>query len=280
MRVLIADDEPLARERVRGLLAREPDIAIVAEACNGLEAVEAIRRTTPDVVFLDVQMPELDGFGVIERIGVQDFPVVIFATAYDEFALRAFEVAALDYLLKPFDPDRFHQAVERARAQGGRKDALKTELLGLLESLPTHRRYLERIVLKSGGRISFLQTEDVDCIEAEGNYVRLCAGSDEHLLRMTLSALEERLDPSRFARIHRSTIVNLTRVRELQSSFHGEYAVILRSGKHLTLSRGYRDKLDDLLANAPRDPNSRTPGTASGAPERIIARTPDSRPTC
>jgi two-component system LytT family response regulator len=280
VRVLIADDEPLARERVRGLLARESDITIVAEASNGLEAVEAIRRTTPDVVFLDVQMPELDGFGVVERIGVDDIPVVIFATAYDEFALRAFEVAALDYLLKPFDPDRFHQAVERARAQLCRKDALKTELMGLLESLPAQRRFLERIVVKSGGRISFLPTEDLDCVEAYGNYVRLCAGADEHLLRMTLSALEERLDPERFVRIHRSTIVNITHVRELQSSFHGEYAVILRSGRRVTLSRGYRDKLDGLLANVPQEAGPRTPGSAGRTPERVAAPPPDPRPTC
>jgi two-component system LytT family response regulator len=250
LRTLIVDDEPLARERIRGLLAHEAGIDAILEAENGLEALQAIPRERPDLVFLDVQMPEVDGFGVIEAVGAEQFPAVIFTTAYDQYALRAFEVAAVDYLLKPLDPDRFHRAMDRVRSLAGRPEALKAELLGLLQMLPGRPRYLERLVVRSGGRITFLRTEELDCIEACGNYLKLCVGSEEHLLRMTISALEERLDPRTFYRIHRSTIVNVERVKELQSTFHGEYVVILRSGRRLTLSRTYREKLQGLLDNA------------------------------
>lgn len=250
LRTLIVDDEPLARERVRGLLAHESGVDAVLEARNGIEAIQLIREERPDLVFLDVQMPEMDGFGVIETIGAERFPAVIFTTAYDQYALRAFEVAAADYLLKPLDPDRFHRAMERARSLAQRPQALEAELLGLLQRLPSRPKYLERLVVRSGGRISFLRTDELDCIEACGNYLKLCVGSEEHLLRMTISAIEGRLDPGRFYRIHRSTIVNVEKVKELQSTFHGEYVVILLSGRRLTLSRTYRDKLQALLENA------------------------------
>jgi two-component system LytT family response regulator len=252
IRALIVEDEPLARERVRALLAAEPDVEIVGEARDGLEAVEAIRREAPDLVFLDVQMPELDGFGVIERLGALNMPVVVFMTAYDQYALRAFEVNALDYLLKPFDRERFQRAVERARGhldpQGA--GALSQRLLGLLQNLKGSPRYLERLVVRSSGRIFFLKAEEIDCVEACGNYVRLCVGDDEHLLRETMTSLEAKLDPSRFLRIHRSTIVNVERIKELQPSFHGDYVVMLLSGKRLTLSRGYRDRLQEILDNS------------------------------
>lgn len=195
-------------------------------------------------------MPEVDGFDVIDAVGSESFPRVIFTTAYDQYALRAFEVNAVDYLPKTVDPDRFRRALDRARNRERSARDLQAELLGLLESLPTRPRCLERLVVKSGGRIAFVRSEELDCIEAYGNYLRLCLGSEEHLLRMTISAIETRLDPTRFVRIHRSTIVNVDRVKELQSTFHGEYAVLLQSGRRLTLSRGYRDRLQSLLDNA------------------------------
>jgi two-component system LytT family response regulator len=250
LRVLIADDEPLARVRVRDLLAGQPEVEVVGEARDGREAVAAIRRQSPDVVFLDVQMPELDGFGVLEALAGEKLPVIVFATAYDQYALKAFEVNALDYLLKPIDPDRFQSALQRARAQVGRDDALRAELYELLQSLPNRPKFLERLVVRAGGRISFLRVDEADCFEACGNYIRMCVGSEEHLLRMTMATLETRLDPNRFLRIHRSAIVNVERVKELQSSFHGEYVVLLRNGRRLTLSRGYRDKLQQILASA------------------------------
>jgi two-component system LytT family response regulator len=250
MRVLIVDDEPLARQRVRHLLENEQDIDSLAEARNGAEAIEKIEAERPDLVFLDVQMPEIDGFDVIEAVGNEHFPNVIFTTAYDQYALKAFDVNAVDYLLKPVDPDRFHRALDRVRHQDHRNKDLKTELLGLLQSLPTRPKYLDRLVVRTGGRIAFVRTEELDCIEAYGNYLRLCLSSEEHLIRMTLSAIDSRLDPSRFVRIHRSTIVNVDRVKELQSTFHGEYLVLLHSGKRLTLSRGYRDRLQSILDNA------------------------------
>jgi len=250
LRALIVDDEPLARQRVRDLLAREGDIEVVGEARDGYEASELIRSLSPDIVFLDVQMPEMDGFGVIETVGAERFPAAVFTTAYDQYAIRAFEVNAVDYLLKPLDPDRFGESLERARAHLGRRETLKAELVSILQSLPSRPRFLDRLVVRSGGRITFLRTDEIDCIEACGNYVKLCVGTEEHLLRMTMSALEGRLDPERFLRIHRSTIVNVERVKELQSTFHGEYVVVLRSGRRVTLSRGYRDRLQQILDGA------------------------------
>jgi two-component system LytT family response regulator len=250
LRAVIVDDEPLARRRVHDLLAREGDIEVVGEARDGYEAGELIRSLSPDIVFLDVQMPEMDGFGVIETIGAERFPAVVFTTAYDHYAIPAFEVNAVDYLLKPLDPDRFRQSLERARAHLGRRETLKAELVSILQSLPSRRRFLDRLVVRSGGRITFLRTDEIDCIEACGNYVKLCVGTEEHLLRMTMSALQARLDPERFLRIHRSTIVNVERVKELQSTFHGEYVVVLRSGRRVTLSRGYRDRLQQILDGA------------------------------
>jgi two-component system, LytTR family, response regulator len=251
LRALIVDDEPLARERVRALLAREQDVEVVAEARDGQEAVAAILAQKPDIAFLDVQMPVLDGFAVIERVGAEQLPIIIFTTAYDQYALKAFEVHALDYLLKPFDPDRFRAALERARGQLAQdRGEAQGELGQLIEYLRGRTPYLDRIALKTAGRISFVRVEEIDCVEACGNYVRLCLGNEGHLLRSTLAALEQRLDPARFVRIHRSAIVNVMRVKELQSSFHGEYVVTLEGGRRLTLSRSYRDRLKAILDNA------------------------------
>ena len=252
IRTLIVDDEPLARERVKRFLAVERDFEAVGECADGREAVVAIQTLKPDLVFLDIQIPELDGFGVVEAVGVEQMPAVIFVTAYDRYALQAFDVNALDYLLKPYNRERFHKAVERARAQlsNGAKGGLNERLLSLLENLQTEQRHLERLMIKSSGRVFFLRTAEIDWIEAEGNYLRLHAGKDSHLLRETMNRLASKLNPDKFLRIHRSTLVNIERIKELQPLFSGDYVVILRDGKQLTLSRSYRDKLLELFENS------------------------------
>ena len=249
LRAVIVDDEPLARERIRTLLKREPDVRILAECGDGRRAVKAICKYKPDLLFLDVQMPEMDGFDVLAALDSGDMPVVIFATAYDKYALRAFEVHALDYLLKPFDRERFRAALSRARDQVAdrRSGELSQRVLSLLADRAAGEKPLQRLVIKSGGRISFLRAGEIDWVEAAGNYLRLHAGREEHLLRETMAGLEARLDPGRFLRIHRSTIVNLDRVKRMEASFHGEYVVLLRDGTRLTLSRGYRDRLQEFL---------------------------------
>jgi two-component system LytT family response regulator len=248
-RVLIADDEPLARERLRMLLASEEWVQIVAECQDGRETVGAIQKLQPDLVFLDVQMPGASGFDVIEGVGAARMPPVIFVTAYDRYALRAFDVHALDYLLKPFDRERFQQALGRARQQLERSSngELERRLLELVQDLRPVAQPLERFVIKSGGRVFFVRADEIDWIEAAGNYVKLHVGVDSHLFRETMNALEARLDPDVFFRIHRSHIVNIERVKELQPWFNGEYVVFLRSGAKLTLSRGYREKLQDKI---------------------------------
>jgi two-component system LytT family response regulator len=251
-RVLIVDDEPLARERLRTLLAGEAEVEVVGECADGREAVEAIRNLAPELVFLDVQMPELDAFGVVEEVGADKMPPTIFVTAYDRHALRAFEVAALDYLLKPYDRERFQSALDRAkdRLRRDRAAGAPGQLTALLNEIEALRRPTDRIAVKVDGRILLLPVETIDWVEAAGNYSKLHVGSATHIIRETMSALEERLDPRRFARIHRSTIVNVERIRELQPHFHGDYVVVLRDGTELMMSRGYRAKLQSLLGNA------------------------------
>ena len=253
IRALIVDDEPLARERLRGLLETEPDVTVVGECSDGEAAVEVIRAEPPDLVFLDVQMPNLDGFGVVAAVGPENMPVTVFVTAYDRYALQAFEVHALDYLLKPFDRARFAVALARVRAQleQDRAAGAADRLLALLDETKTPpRKGAERIAVKTSGGVSFVRAEEIDWVEAAGNYAKLHAGGDVHLLRETLNALEARLDPEQFVRIHRSTIVNLDAIKELQPLFHGDYAVILRDGTELVLSRSYRQKLKGLFGNA------------------------------
>ena len=247
-RTLIVDDEPLARGKIRTLLAGEKDIKIIGECGDGNEAVDSIRSDNPDLVFLDIQMPGLDGFGVIGEVGADDMPVVVFVTAFDQHAIRAFEVHALDYLLKPFDRGRFGKALKRARTHlAGRNGKTGDRLLELLEELGSGRRFLERLVIRESGRVFFLKTSEIQWIEAAGNYVRLHVEDGAHLMRETMSRLEEGLDPDKFLRIHRSTIVNVDVVRELQPMFNGEYVVILKNGTELSLSRGYREKLNEFL---------------------------------
>ena len=254
-RALIVDDERMARKRLRTLLASEKDFDVVGECANGTSAVHAIRTQTPDLVFLDVQMPELDGFGVVREVGADRMPFVIFVTAYDQYALRAFEVSALDYLTKPFDRERFQGTLRRVRQQmslraGARTgDAvagaeLHTRLAALLEQLPPRPRFAERLMIKTGGRVIFLRADEVDWIEAAGNYVKLHAGRDTHLLHEGLASVAARLDPASFARIHRSILVNLDRVREVQPWFHGDAVAILRDGTKLSVSRTYREQLE------------------------------------
>ncbi len=255
IRTMIVDDEPLARERLRKLLRQELDIDVISECADGREAIQAIQKNLPDLVFLDVQMPEVDGFGVIAGLGEMNVPAIIFVTAFDKFALRAFEVHALDYLLKPFDRERFQKALDRARSQiqkrqtdqlGARLNSLLDELKGGSEE-KAQPKFLDRLAVKSEGRVVLLRTEDIDWIEAADNYVSLHIGTESHLHRETMSSLESKLPPAKFIRISRSSIVNIDRIKELQPLFHGDHVVILRNGTKLTLSRNYREKLNQLL---------------------------------
>jgi two-component system, LytTR family, response regulator len=253
IRVLLVDDEPLARAILREMLSDDPDVLIIDESYNGRHALEAVRRHAPDLVFLDVQMPEAGGFDLLEAIGHEPSPHVIFVTAYDQYAVRAFEVHALDYLLKPFDRERFDGCWQRAKAQilRDREQNTNNQILELLEDLKTGHQYLERLVVKTGGRIYFVRTDEIDWIEAEGNYVSVHTGKKSHLLRETISNLAAQLDPKQFLRIHRSTIVRLDRIKELQPWFHGEYRVILHDATQLTLSRNYREHLQQALGKLP-----------------------------
>jgi two-component system LytT family response regulator len=252
IRTLIADDEPLVRGRIRDLLAEEPDFLVVGECATGRAALSAIGQLNPELVFLDVQLPELDGFELLDRLDGARRPAIVFVAAHDQYALRAFEVHALDYLMKPFDRERFNKALERARReilQAKNRD-LSERLLSLIKDLGSEKPRVERLVVKSAGRIRFLKTEEINWIEAAGNYVRLRIADETHLLRETMAGIESKLDPQKFIRIHRSTIVNLERVKEIYPKLYGEYVVALRDGTQLTMSRGYREKLAELQARA------------------------------
>ena len=252
IRAAIVDDEPLARRRIRNLLVKAPDVEVIAECANGKEAIEALEASPPDLLFLDIQMPEIDGFDVLQAMGVGHVPAVIFVTAYDQFALRAFEAHALDYLLKPFDDDRFGAALQRARErirQQQRGD-LDSRLHALLENVRGDQGYRRRLVVPSGHRSIFVRTEQIDWIEAERNYVRLHVdgrGGRTYLLRENLTRIASALDPAMFCRIHRSTIVNIDRIQSVESLFHGEYLVVLQDGTKLTSGRSYRRSLLALM---------------------------------
>ncbi len=253
IRTLIVDDEPLAREGVRLHLEEHPDFEVVGECGSGEEAVERIEADDPDVVFLDVQMPGLDGFAVLESIGTANrLPAVVFVTAYDQFALRAFEAHALDYLLKPFEAERFGKALDRVRAQllNRNQTPMEERLRGLLASLGAREQYLERMVARINGRILILRVDEIDWIEAAANYVRVHIGPKQYLVRETMTNLEARLDPERFLRIHRSIIVRKDRIKELEPLFQGDYSLVLSDGTRLTSSRGYRDKIQLFLQGA------------------------------
>ena len=250
IRTLIVDDEAPARARIRQLLKDESDFEIIGECANGRQAVAAIQKQRPDLVFLDVQMPRLGGLEVCAAVAGGGMPLVIFVTAYDHYALQAFEVHAMDYLLKPFDRERFQKSLCHAREQlrCGDRGLSDQRLAALLENLKPEAKRQHRLAFKSSGRVIFVRIEEIDWIEADGNYVQLRVGNVSHQLRETLSGLETQLPSDRFMRISRSVIVNLDRIKELQPMFYGDYAVILQNGARLTLSRNFRDRLEEWLA--------------------------------
>lgn len=265
IRVIVVDDEPIVRTGIRKLLAEEKDVTLVAECPDGKAAIEAIKKKSPDIVFLDVQMPEVDGFHVIKSLNPKKLPIIIFITAYDRYAVKAFELHALDYLLKPFGDERFKQALERARSSLGLKNQvdLNSRMFKMLESLRENQEtleeatqllkgqketaYLNHIAIKSSGKISIIKIEEIHWIESADNYVRIHVHGGVHLLREKISDLERSLDPTKFVRIHRSAIVNIDRIKELKPLFHGDYLVVLHDATQLNLSRNYRDRLSKVL---------------------------------
>jgi two-component system LytT family response regulator len=246
IRALIIDDEPLARRRLRTLLTSEADIEVVGECDDGASAIVETRRLMPDLLFLDIQMPGLDGFDVLEALGPATSPAVIFVTAHDDYALRAFDVHAVDYLLKPFDRSRLRQALSRVRAMRVDVTEVGRRLLALVADVRASRS-LERLVVKSRGRVYFVRVEEIDWIQTAGHYLVLHVAGQEHLIRETFKTLEQRLDPDRFIRVHRSIIVNIDRVSQLAPTFHGEYELELRDGTRLASGRGYSERLQAIV---------------------------------
>jgi two-component system LytT family response regulator len=247
LRVVIVDDEPLVRSGMRSLLDEASDVVIVAEARNGVEAVDAIRTHNPDVVFLDVQMPGMTGFDVLSALEPDTRPWIVFVTAYDEYAIRAFDVHALDYVLKPFDAERFRLALSRARARIADSQGKSIALEALIAELRPAKRYADRLLLKHDGSVVVVLAADIDWIEAADNYVKVHARNGRYMVRESIKAMESKLDPADFARVHRSAIVNLARVRAMDPSAAGEYTITLTTGQRVTLSRGYRDSFRERL---------------------------------
>ena len=248
VRTLIVDDEPLAREWVRNGLQNEPELEVIGECGDGFDAVKMIAAERPDLVLLDVQMPGLDGFGVLASVDAENLPAVVFVTAFDRYALKAFEAHAVDYLMKPFSSERLHEAVERARAAIDRSSSknLKAALHALLQDIQRERAYPEWLLIKKEDRSVFLRVADIDWIESARNNVRLHVGKEIFVYHETTNGIEARLDPRNFFRIHRSTIVNIDRIREMHPWFNGDYAVTLKDGSRLTLSSTYRERLKDF----------------------------------
>ncbi len=254
IRTLIVDDEPLARRNLRLLLEQDPQIEVLEECRNGKEAVKAIKALSPDLIFLDIQMPEMDGFDVLENVGAEKIHSIIFVTAFDQYALKAFEVHALDYLLKPFDDARFQRALDAAKLQieQSQLNKVSRKLLALLEERenqrgPAKNTYLSRLMVKLANRVVLLKVDEIDWIEADGNYVKLHVGRKGHLLREKMQDLEAQLNPEKFVRIHRSAIVNLDRIKEMHPHFNGDYIVVLEDGSQLKLSRTRREQLEARL---------------------------------
>jgi two-component system LytT family response regulator len=248
IKTLIVDDERLARNRVRRLLSLDPDIEITGECAHGAEAMKALGAQAPHLVFLDIHMPGIDGFGVLESLERDQLPVVVFVTAHHAYALKAFEARAFDYLLKPFDRKRFHETLKRAKSQVelARNPATNRRPIELMENLDATRQEKTRVAIRTGGHVVLVKTESIDWVEAAGNYVCLHCAGETHVVRETLNSFEAKLGAGRFLRIHRSTIVNLDRVKEFQPWLRGDYQVVLQDGTKLTLSRGYREKLRDV----------------------------------
>ena len=249
MNALIVDDEPLAREGMVLLLEGEKSITGIAQARNGAEAVTMIRARKPDLVLLDVQMPEMDGFAVLKELGAEGMPPVIFVTAHDKYAIQAFEVNAIDYLLKPVTRERFQQALARLRERLAAQGTDNRNVLALLQQLTAAPRYLSRIALRSAGKISFVNIEDILFVQAAENYVQLHLRSSRHLLHVPIATLEASLDPGVFLRIHRSLVVNVKQIQELETGPHGEYIVVLHGGTRLQSSRSYHEKIKKWAAN-------------------------------
>ena len=250
IRTLIIDDVSLARDRLKRCLAGDTEIEIVGECDNGEKAVKDIRALVPDLIFLDVQMPALDGFGVLEALSEERSPVVIFVTAYNEYAIQAFEVNALDYLLKPVDCERLNKAVERAKsrlAQLTRDDHLDSRFRAMLEDIKSGSKFLKRLTIKLTGRTILLPTDEIDWIETHGNYLKVHAGRDAHLIRGTMQSLETKLDPEKFVRVHRSVIVNVEKIKEIYPRSNGDQDLVLQNGQQLMLSRNYRDRFFAVL---------------------------------
>jgi two-component system LytT family response regulator len=248
MKVLIVDDEPLAREGMALLLKDQPSVRSIAEARNGAEAVEAIRAQRPDLVMLDVQMPEMDGFGVLRAIGAEHMPPVIFVTAHDRYAIQAFEVNAIDYLLKPVTRERCSQALDRVRERiGAGQD--NRHVMSLLQQLAAPPRYLARVALRAAGKVSFVSIEDILFVQAAENYVQLHLKNARHLLHVPIATFESSLDPQIFLRIHRSLVVNVKHIQELETGPHGEYIVVLHGGARLQSSRSYHEKIKKWASN-------------------------------
>lgn len=247
---LIVDDELLAREGLRMWLAADRDITAIHEAMDGCQAVAAIRKERPDLVFLDVQMPEMDGFSVVREVGEQ-MPAVVFVTAHDQHAIQAFEINAIDYLLKPVTRDRFDQALERAKVRMRMRpgEEVNRQIIGLLETIVSPRRHVKRLAVRSGGKTVFVDVKDVDWIEAAENYVQLHCGKAGHLLHVPMNTLEKSLDPELFLRVHRSIIVNVSRIKELQPGVHGEFVITLENGTRVRSGRTFNEKLKGLMGN-------------------------------
>ncbi|TAL03547.1 MAG: response regulator transcription factor [Verrucomicrobia bacterium] len=248
IRALIVDDQLIAREAIRRMLTTENDIEVVALSTTGQEALEAIKTHSPDLVFLDVRLPDMDGFSVLAELPQQRLPVIVFVTANDEFALQAFDVHALDYVVKPISPERLQRALQRAREhlQQRRGGNMDQRLGALLRDLKTSPRQTDRLAVKSSGKVVFLRLADIDWVESADNYVKLHVGSESHMLRETMNALEQRMPADRFIRISRSALVNVEKIKELHPMFHGEYVVVLTNGTRVNLTRSYRDKLELL----------------------------------
>ena len=249
---LLVDDEPLAREGLRVLLSGDPDITAIREAKDGREAVQSIRENRPDLVFLDVQMPEMDGFAVVKEIGAELMPAVVFVTAHDKYAIQAFEINAIDYLLKPVTAQRFRETLLRAKDRLTAKPPAheaSRQILSLLETIASPRRYVKRLAVRSAGKTLFVDVREIDWIEAAENYVQLHASRASHLVHVAMSTLEKSLDPEMFLRIHRSVMVNVARIKELQPAQHGEYVVTLTNDVRLQSGRVYSEKLKNLAAN-------------------------------
>jgi two-component system LytT family response regulator len=250
--IMIVDDEELARTRIRQLVQKDPDLEIISECSNGTLALEALPVKKPDVLLLDIQMPGLDGFGVLKKLNAASIPLIIFVTAFDEFAVRAFDLNACDYLLKPFKAKRFEEAMLRAKNALRNRDQKQwlERTSSLLESLAGNSRFLENFAIKDRGRILFVKSPEVDWIEAQDNYVRLHCGKETYLIRQKIGALQQELNPARFARVHRGAIVNVERIRELQQWFHRDYRIVLRDGTVVPLGRSYREGLRRVLGSS------------------------------